>query len=138
MTEAQHHPAFDYNKALVHVQDDVALLDEVIALFFERLPGLLSEIREAVESRNCRGLECAAHELKGAVSIFGAKQVLYHAVKLEGMGLSNDFRDVQRHYSDLREQLSLLKEALTKCSSDHRGARPGAQPKEINSDLPGN
>src|SRR5258705_8393020 len=61
---------FDVENFIVRVDNDEELARELIELFFEDSPRLVSEIRNAIESGESEKLERAAHSLKGAVAYF--------------------------------------------------------------------
>ena len=65
---------------------DPELLAEVVSLFLETYPQLLSSIEDAILRKDAAALCRAAHTLKGAVANFGAKAVVEQAEALETMG----------------------------------------------------
>jgi HPt (histidine-containing phosphotransfer) domain-containing protein len=65
---------------------DAGLAGEVAGLFVEDAPRLLGELREAVGRGDARGVERAAHALKGSVGYFGVGAVTEAAAGLERMG----------------------------------------------------
>jgi two-component system sensor histidine kinase/response regulator len=65
---------------------DLEFLAEIITLFLETCPELLSEIEDAISREDATGLCRSAHTLKGAVANFGAKAVVEQARALEMMG----------------------------------------------------
>lgn len=81
---------FNQADALSRVDNDRELLDEVIALFFEEAPRLVSQMRQSLEAGNADGVERAAHSLKGAAGSLGADDVVTSARQLEGLGKSGD------------------------------------------------
>lgn len=75
--------AFDQNVALARVEGDTELLREIVALFSDEAPRLLSEIRESITHCDSKALERAAHSLKGSVGSFGAQGAFDAALRLE-------------------------------------------------------
>ena len=71
-------------------EGDPEFLTEIVNLFLETYPGLLSEIDEAVVRRDAAGLRRAAHTIKGAVSNFGARKIVEQAKTLEAIGRSGN------------------------------------------------
>jgi CheY-like chemotaxis protein len=78
--------AFDRNAAMKSVGNDVALLREIIGVFVDEYPAMLTKIREAVENADFEGIHRSAHTFKGAVSTFGPSQVKELAQQLENLG----------------------------------------------------
>jgi HPt (histidine-containing phosphotransfer) domain-containing protein len=103
---------FDRDAALDRVEGDKELLQEIVGLFFDEIPGLLSAIRESVARRDAKALERAAHTLKGAVSNLGAKDAFAAALRLEVLGRGGDLTDLEGAYAELEKAIIRLKGAL--------------------------
>jgi CheY-like chemotaxis protein len=103
---------FDRNMTLAQVEDDKGLLQELIGLFFDGIPKLLSAIQESITRRDARALERAAHTLKGAVSNFGAKSAGDAALRLEVIGRSGNFTHSKEAYVELEKEVTRLGGAL--------------------------
>jgi PAS domain S-box-containing protein len=101
-------PVFDRNLILARVEGDKELLREIIGLFFDEIPKLLSAIQESITRRDARALERAAHTLKGAVSNFGAKSACDAALRLEVIGRSGDFTHSEEAYAGLEKEVTRL------------------------------
>ena len=73
---------FDEDALRHRLSGDQALMDDVIRVFLEDLPGRLGAIHDAVSARDADALRAAAHALKGAAgnlsagSLFAAASVL--------------------------------------------------------------
>ena len=65
---------------------DLDFLAEIVNLFLETYPPLLSAIEDAISRDDATGLNRAAHTLKGSVANFGAKTVVEKAKALEMTG----------------------------------------------------
>ena len=105
-------PVFDHDLLLARVEGDRELLLEIVGLFFDETPGLLSEIRESVARRDASALERAAHTLKGSVGNFGAKGAYDEALKLEIIGRGGDVTNAEEAYARLEDEIARLKVAL--------------------------
>jgi PAS domain S-box-containing protein len=77
---------FDRETALKHMAGDPDLLRELLGVFVKEMPGMLAEIRSAIEARDAVRLKRGAHTLKGAVGTLGGKHVFEAALRLETMG----------------------------------------------------
>jgi two-component system sensor histidine kinase/response regulator len=81
---------------------DPDFLAEIVNLFLETYPGLLSEIENAVSMKDAPALGRAAHTMKGAVANFGARAVVDQAKALEMMGNSGDLASADDAAQSLR------------------------------------
>ncbi|MBI4603638.1 MAG: Hpt domain-containing protein [Planctomycetes bacterium] len=86
-------------------------LNEVIQVFLEECPKLVSEVRAAVVAKDAGRLDRSAHTLKGAASNFSA-QAAALALELEGMGRSGDLRGAGEAFMALEAQVSEIVPAL--------------------------
>ena len=98
----------DRELALSRVGGDAELLKEIAALFMEDYPNVLAEIRAAVARGDAKGVERAAHGLKGSVANFGAQAAVDAALHIERMGRVGDLSRV----SEAIEALALALDAL--------------------------
>jgi len=80
----------DFSAALRWVDDDRALLAELIEIFLEDCPRRLHELEQAVKASNANGVRQAAHSLKGMVAGFGAGPAHGLAFEMEGLGKAGD------------------------------------------------
>ncbi len=102
----------DRAAVIASVDGDVEFLRELVEMFIEDYPRLLSEIREAVTRGDSKALESTAHTLKGSVGNFDAKAVFKAALKLENMGRNEDLSHAEEAYAALEKEFERLKPAL--------------------------
>jgi PAS domain S-box-containing protein len=102
----------DAAAALARVEGDAELLQEMVALFFEELPGLLTSVRDTVMAGDAKAMERAAHKLKGSVGNFAAQPAVEAALRLEEMGRRGDLTEVDSAYQALLQEIEPLKSAL--------------------------
>jgi HPt (histidine-containing phosphotransfer) domain-containing protein len=95
------------------VEEDRALANELIELFFADGPRLFEAVRMAVLGNDAAALQRSAHALKGTVANFSAKPATDAAWLLENMGRTCDLSGMDEAYADLDCQLALLRLALT-------------------------
>lgn len=107
-----HKLVFDPKTTLASVQCDVNLLREVYGLLVESIPGVLSQIRSAIDGGDGQDLERSAHELRGAVKVFGAGYVSKSALALEQMGRFGDLSNAQHCYIRLVDEIEELEQEL--------------------------
>lgn len=103
---------FDKNIALSRVGGDAELLKEIAVLFLDDYPKSLLELREAIQSRDAKGVERTAHGLKGSVSNFGARPAVDAALQLETMGRSEQLVEVEQVFHTLELALAALRPEL--------------------------
>jgi CheY-like chemotaxis protein len=89
-------------------EGDPDFLAEIVNLFLETYPALLSEIENAVLQKDAAALGRAAHTMKGAVANFGARAVVDQAKELEMMGKSGDLASADDAAQSLRALMNKL------------------------------
>ena len=76
-------PAFDMKSALVRVEGDRALLDELVQMFKEDCKRLVGEIGESAAAADWKRVERLAHTLKGSSGSLSARPLSEAAAVLE-------------------------------------------------------
>jgi HPt (histidine-containing phosphotransfer) domain-containing protein len=102
----------DREALLDRVGGDQDFLQEIASLFLEDCPKLLADVRTAVSSEDARGLEHAAHALKGSVANFGAEAARQAASRLETLGRAGDLKPAPEAYSTLEQEIGRFTQAL--------------------------
>jgi len=101
------------NEVLSRVDGDTQLLKEVSALFFDEYPKLLTEIREAISSRDAKTLKKGAHTLKGMLANLGATPAPRAAFRLEEIGQTGELSNAEQAYASLENEVERFARALT-------------------------
>jgi two-component system, sensor histidine kinase and response regulator len=104
----------DKAELMRRVGGDLGLLKEITGVFLDTCPGLLAELKEAVDRRDSAALHRTAHTFKGVLSNFGAKRAETAASRLETMGRGQDLGQVEKAHADFVEAIDHLKPALTR------------------------
>jgi two-component system sensor histidine kinase/response regulator len=78
--------SFDADEVLARVQGNRALLAELVDIFRTERPRLFANLRQSVEAGDAKGLQEAAHAIKGTVGNFSAPGACEAARVLEVMG----------------------------------------------------
>jgi two-component system, sensor histidine kinase and response regulator len=104
--------------ALERVGGDMELLQEMAQLYLEEYPSQMQALRAAVQTRDAKGVERAAHSLKGSVGNFGAAAAQSAALTVEMMGRHDDL-------AQLDSAFRLLEEALTDLHPEMEGLLAG-------------
>jgi len=103
---------FDPQAALSRVRGDRDMLLDIVRLFFDEIPELLSTLRTSIARGDGRAIERTAHSVKGTVSSFGAQAAQAAALKLEEIGRSGDLTHVETAGAALEREVTLLHHAL--------------------------
>jgi HPt (histidine-containing phosphotransfer) domain-containing protein len=99
---------------LDRVEGDFGLLKEVVDVFRDTYPGMLVELKQAVDRRDAAALTRTAHTLKGMVANFGARAAFAAALRLETLGRAQDLTQVDEAYATLVAAVDRLDLALTR------------------------
>jgi CheY-like chemotaxis protein len=112
----------DTASALARVEGDVVVLKDLVALFLEILPEMMTTLREAVTAGDATAIERAAHKLKGSVGNFAAQPAFEAALKLEILARDATLSEAEPAYAELENEIKRLKSAMAK----FRGFEVGA------------
>jgi two-component system sensor histidine kinase/response regulator len=102
----------DHAAALARVEGDAVLLSELAELFLVNTPLLVEDMRRAIERNDKRGLERAAHTLKGSVSNFDVREAFEATAKLEQAAIRGDFSLAEVALRELAVTLERIRPAL--------------------------
>ena len=105
-------PVFDEKKLMSMVDNDEALLQDIVSLFLEDCPRKMDEIRMAIACKDGNIVVSGAHSLKGAVGNFAARVAFDVAGKIETHGRKGDFEAAARDLEILELEIEKLKAAL--------------------------
>ena len=111
----------DRSELLALLEDDVDLLKELIELFWDSCPKLLSEIRDAINAQDAQTLTSAALTLKGSVGSFAAKRAFDAALRLEHIGREGNCSGAAEALQRLEEELTHLQQVLTDIKENLNG-----------------
>jgi PAS domain S-box-containing protein len=112
----------DIASAMERAGGNVELLKEMMALFLEELPMLMTTLREAVMAGDAKATERAAHKLKGCEGNFSAYPASEAATKLEVTGRDGSLSGAGPVLAKLEKEIARLKSAMADFSS--LAARP--------------
>ena len=94
--------------ALDRIGGDEELLREIAILFLDDYPNLMGDIRRACAAADGKGLERAAHSLKGSVSNFGADAAQGASFDLEMLGRNDQMEDASAALTKLEKAMDAL------------------------------
>lgn len=104
---------FNEQELLERVENDWDLLSDTVQMLAEDSPGLLADVRRAIEDRDTAGVARTAHVLKGMISNFCAVDAQTSAALLEQLGKSGDLPGAMDALHELEVYLKALIADLT-------------------------
>jgi HPt (histidine-containing phosphotransfer) domain-containing protein len=99
---------WDRAKTLERLDGDENLFQEVIHIFLEETPKLLTQLHKAIVDSNAEVVERTAHSLKGQLSYLGLASVSDKARDLEQMGRKAELTNAGELIGVLETELSAL------------------------------
>jgi CheY-like chemotaxis protein len=105
--------AIDLEALLERVENDTTLLEEMIQLYMESSPRLMSDIESGVQRRDAASIQRAAHTLKGALQNLSAGPSAALAKQMENAGRLEDLNAADQSLNELKRELDRLQSALT-------------------------
>jgi signal transduction histidine kinase/HPt (histidine-containing phosphotransfer) domain-containing protein len=101
-------PPVDLSAAMRAVEDDQALLRELVHLFFQDYLSRMAALREAIRSGDAGHVAHAAHHLKGALGIIGATVASTLASALELMGCAGELEEAFHMLQQLEREVARI------------------------------
>jgi len=114
-------PAFDAEDLLVRVDGDRALLVELVGLLRGESPRLLSDLRRSLAANDGRGLQRAAHALRGSVGNFAARPAARLALELEAMAREGELAGGAARLAELEREVGRLERDLARLCEEPAG-----------------
>lgn len=102
----------DWEKALDAVDGSEDILEELAGLFVDESPGMLEQIRAAIDDGDAGELQRNAHSLKSSARIFAAEPATEAAFRLEAMGRDRQFDGAVEAWEALKTEVERLSAAL--------------------------
>jgi HPt (histidine-containing phosphotransfer) domain-containing protein len=106
-------PVLDREAMLATVEGDLELLRELVELFLAECPGLVAEMRRALQQKDAATVERVAHTLKGAVGNFGGLRTSAAARAVEAEARANRLDEAQRLLPTLEDDLAQVCRGLS-------------------------
>lgn len=113
----------DMTALLKTVENDWALLGEIVDLYRMDAPRQLQRIQAGIEQDDAELVREAAHSLKGASGTFGDTPTYALAFQLEQAGRNRDLRDAGNTLDRLHQSIAALEKALCAELSKHNVQR---------------
>lgn len=109
----------DMQEAMGNFHGDRELLAEAIGLYFDEGPAMLADIQRACQAGDLPILQHAAHRFRGSMALFGARQAVQAARRIEEQARDGDLEGARRSCADLGVAVGQFEKALD-------GLRPGS------------
>ncbi|MEO8495076.1 MAG: Hpt domain-containing protein [Planctomycetota bacterium] len=109
----------NWNYARDVVGDSDELLLELIEIFFEEYPKLMTGIQSSITSGSPDKLRLSAHTLKGTLRYFGETQAGELAFALEVMGRDKQMEGAAEVYGKLQPELDTIVPELRAYQASH-------------------
>ena len=108
----------DREQLLERLEGDLRLLAEIVALYHQTCPGLVQELRAALERRDTAGVYRAAHTLKGMVAHFGAPDATRALLVLEEQAREGRTEGLDAAMETAVREIARLDDALDRLRRD--------------------
>ena len=106
-------PAFDPVDTLARLEDDVELFAELVESFPGDASKGLWDIRRSIDEGDVAALACAAHTLRGVVSIFAAAPAIRATAAIERAAKEGTFCGIDAQVTELESMLQRLEYDLS-------------------------
>jgi HPt (histidine-containing phosphotransfer) domain-containing protein len=110
-------PVFDRDEMLKRIGDDLQAISDQIDSFLDETPRLMTDLRQALNSRDSRSVERLSHRLKTLARNFGLNQTVAEGLRLEVMGRQGDLSEAEPVYVALQDALQQLRDQLLQWQS---------------------
>ncbi len=88
------------------------LLERLVDIYLNKAPGLLAEMREAIDKQSYKELRMAAHSMKSSSGNIGAIYAAELCKCLEGMGRDENMSDASLKMEELEDVMQEVNQAL--------------------------
>ncbi|HQP39647.1 MAG TPA: Hpt domain-containing protein [Polyangiaceae bacterium] len=102
----------DLELVLDQVQGNLVLLREIAGIVLDDFPRQLGQLEEAAQRRDAEGVRQRAHQMKGAVANFGARETVQAAQALERAGQRGEVAEFDGHVALVKLAWSKLEPEL--------------------------
>lgn len=114
MKEENAGPVFDMDHILDITGGDTEFLKELVELFNADCPQKLNVISRAIEDKDFKTLDEAAHSLKGASGNLGLPRLHELSLKLEKMGKSENTDGANVAFKEIEEEFKRFGEFISR------------------------
>ncbi|MBF0532788.1 MAG: Hpt domain-containing protein [Candidatus Omnitrophica bacterium] len=110
----------DLPEFLERVQDDKALLLELLDIYQEDFVAKRDILQKAIAANNCEEVRGVAHSLKGASGNISAKRLRQIFLRLEDMAKKNDLSAAGSLVVEMEKEYALVLERFTQIKKEFK------------------
>ena len=103
---------FNRNASMELIETDISLLNDMIEMFDDFAPDVVSRLRAAVDEANAPEVREVSHEINGVVGNFYAQRAATTAHEIEERSCKGDLSDTPQLVIQLENDLDELQTAL--------------------------
>jgi HPt (histidine-containing phosphotransfer) domain-containing protein len=103
---------WNFAQALERLGGDEELLDQLVDIFLQEIPGQMARLRESVEQADANAIQKLAHNLKGEFGYLGASNLSELARAMETLGNKCDLQNAARLFAVLETGINALVAAM--------------------------
>jgi len=104
-------------------QTELSFVIDISSQFLSSIQTHRKDLIDAIEKKNSKKVEYAAHSLKGTAANFGALALSEICQAIELQGLRNEWESIQNAIPKLEEEFTKAISALDKIVSEHSGSK---------------
>ena len=93
---------------LERIDHDQELLKEIFGLFRREIPGLLAELRAAIEANTAKRVLSAAHALKGMLANLAVEKGSATAARIEELARAGEVNGFAAELAELEAEMAVL------------------------------
>jgi two-component system sensor histidine kinase/response regulator len=112
--------SWDKAAALLRLEGDEELLQDICRIFLEESPKLITRLQQAVAQDDPEEVSRAAHSLKGESGYLGAANVSHLARQLETMGRDRELSQAPAVLDQLQKEMASLRAAVRQTIGAHQ------------------
>lgn len=99
---------YDFSGALESMEGDETLLHSLFQVFLDMAPTLIQKMKESMAMEEREGVQCYAHQLKGALGALAATRQVKMAERLESEAAVCSFGQLQCSMREMEHELDVL------------------------------
>jgi CheY-like chemotaxis protein/HPt (histidine-containing phosphotransfer) domain-containing protein len=102
----------DFAALIASADGDIELARELVEIFLDDSPKILSGIRSAFERADHEALERGAHSMKGMLGYFSNRRAVEATLRLQTMSVNGDWAGAREAWAELEKAVESLKPSL--------------------------
>lgn len=111
----------DWDGLAENFEHDPKAMAMIVETFLETITPTLENIHTAIVNSDSRKIALASHNLKGAISNFGARDAVRLAQRLENIGNGDESGDAPLLFLRLQNEVKVIIDELNSTMSPYKG-----------------